>query len=204
MFPYDSFNKTEISLFRKLNTPAKIQDFLDTIPIVGAGGKACFSPRMVLQKRKAHCLEGAMFAAAALRFHKYPPLLVDLEAHHDDVDHVIAVFKQRGHWGAISKTNYPTLRYRDPIYKSIRELVMSYFNEYFLDDGEKTLHAYSRPVNLARFDRQNWMTAPTSVWFIEEYLDKIPHQPIMTKAMRKNLRKTDQFERKSNQMRQWK
>ena len=113
------------------------------------------SPRLVLRNNKCHCIEGAIFAALALRFHGYKPLVVDLTASKDDFDHVIAVFKKDGKWGAISKTNHAVLRYREPVYKSIREIVMSYFHEYANDDGKRTLRSFSLPVNLSRFDKQN-------------------------------------------------
>jgi hypothetical protein len=88
-----------------------------------------WSPRRVLRERTAHCLEGAVFAAAALRVLGFPPLLLDLEAV-QDTDHVVAVFRSRGHWGAIAKSNFSGLRYREPVYRSVRELIMSYFDGY--------------------------------------------------------------------------
>src|SRR3989344_5716775 len=133
-------NKAEIKLFKKLNTPAKIQDFLETIPFnFEKGGETCMSPRRVLKNNRAHCMEGAMLAAAILKFQGHAPLLIDLRAHKKDQDHAIAVFKINGKWGAISKTNHIVLRYREPVYDSVRQLVMSFFHEYFLDDGKKTL-----------------------------------------------------------------
>src|SRR5690606_1195261 len=118
--------------------------------------------------------EGAMFAAAALRANGFPPLIVDMEATEDDLDHVVAVFNANGYWGAISKTNHGVLRYREPVYRSIRELVMSYFHEYFLQTTrKKTLRTFSRPVNLSRFDKRNWETSEEDVWFIPEYLLEI-------------------------------
>src|SRR3989338_7334538 len=123
------FTKEEIAIFKSLNTPKKIQDFLNSIPAdFEPHGDTVLSPRMVLKENRAHCMEGAMFAAAALRFHGYPPFVVDLTAVKDDDDHVITVFKHNNHWGAISKTNHAVLRYREPVYKTIRELVMSYFH----------------------------------------------------------------------------
>ena len=128
------FTEEEMEVFRKIDTPQKIQDFLDEMPInFEESGDTCKSPRMVMKTGSAHCMEGAMFAAVAMRINGFKPLIVDMTAASFDYDHVIAVFKQNGFWGAISKTNHSVLRYREPVYKNIRELAMSYFNEYFLD-----------------------------------------------------------------------
>ena len=134
-------NKEELKLFKTLNTPKKIQDFIDKIPInFEEKGDTCYSPRQVLKNNKCHCIEGAILAALILRVNGYQPLILDFETTHNDEDHVVALFKKHGHWGAISKTNHAILRFREPVYKSIRELAMSYFNEYFLfSNGKKTL-----------------------------------------------------------------
>jgi hypothetical protein len=174
----------ERSELRGLRTPEKIQRFLDC----GLGynkeqdGETIRSPRRVLRDRIAHCLEGALLAAAALRVNGYPPLLLDLEAVRDD-DHVLAVFRQRGGWGAIAKSNYSGLRFREPVYRGLRELVMSYFEHYYNLKGEKTLRRYSRPVNLARFDRTGWMTAEHELWEIPEYLLEVPHTALLGPAV---------------------
>jgi hypothetical protein len=144
----------------------------------------------VLEDGVAHCMEGALLAAAALRVHGHPPLLVDLEAVRDD-DHVLAVFRERGHWGALAKSNYSGLRFREPVYRSIRELVISYFEHYFNLAGEKTLRNYSRPVNLARFDRIGWMTSEEDVWAIPEYLVEISHTALMSPGMIRELSRMD-------------
>lgn len=192
-------------MLRKLSTPAKIQDFLNTLPFnFCANGDTCFSPRMVLKKRTAHCMEGAMFAAAALRLQGHDPLVVDLEAAAHDDAHVIAVFREGRHWGAISKTNHAVLRYRDPVYRSIRELVMSYFHEYTDTNGRKTLRSYTRPVNLARFDRFSWMTSEEDVWSIPEYLADATHQPITDRRTAAGLRVLDSFERSVLDRVEWK
>jgi len=199
------FTKAELKLLQKLNTPAKIQDFLERLRAnFEKNGETCRSPRMVLLKRSAHCLEAAIFAAACLRLMGHKPLILDLKAHRRDLDHVIAPFKINNRWGAISKSNHAVLRYREPIYQDIGELVMSYFHEYFLDTGEKTLRGYSRPVDLSRFDNQDWMTSEKDVWYIEKYLQKIPHQPILTKTMIKNLRKADPIEIRAGKLTLWK
>lgn len=190
------WTKEEQKILRSLNTPAKIQDFVNTLRfrIVGEN-ETCFSPRLVLKHREAQCVEGAMFAAAALRFHGYRPLIVDLVATKEDADHVIAVFQIDGCWGAISKTNHGVLRYREPVYASIRELVMSYFHEYFLQSNrKKTLRSFSKPVDLSRFDTKKWETREDDAWFIPEYLLKVPHTPILTPKQIKTLRRADAIE----------
>jgi hypothetical protein len=201
------FNLTEKEekVFRELNTPGKIQDFLNKIPINFDYNKdTCMSPRMVLKKWKCHCIEGAIFAALALRMHGYKPLIVHLKASDDDYDHVIAVFKEFGGWGAITKTNHGVLRYREPVYKSIRELTISYFHEYFNNKGKKALRSYSVPVNLERFDKKNWATDEKDLWYIDHYLDKVKHFPILTKKQIKNLRKADKIEIKIGKVTRYK
>jgi hypothetical protein len=174
------YSARERRLLRSLTTPAKLQQFLDekigynTEP----GGDTCYSPRMVLREGVAHCMEGALLAAAALEFLGHPPLLVDMEAVRDS-DHVIAVYRARGRWGAVAKSDYSGLRSREPVYKTIRELVMSYFDHYYNKAGEKTLRTYSRPVNLRRFDRIGWATREDCVWEIPNYLCDIPHTAIL-------------------------
>jgi hypothetical protein len=147
-----------------------------------------WSPRRVLRAGTAHCLEGAIFAAAALRVLGHPPLLLDLEAVQDS-DHVVAVFRVRGHWGAIAKSNFSGLRFREPIYRTPRELALSYFEDYMNLRGERTLRAYSRPVDLARFDRTHpgWMTSADDLWWIAEHLVDVPHTPLITRAMVRGL-----------------
>ena len=200
------FSKKEIAVFKSLNTPAKIQDCLNQVPAnYEKNGDTVYSPRAVLREKKAHCMEGAMFAATALRFHGYKPLVVDLASTKNDDDHVIAVFQRHGHWGAISKTNHAVLRYREPVYKTIRELAMSYFHEYFLNhDGQKTLRSYSIPVDLSRFDKQGWMTAEEHVWYVPEYLFTVPHKPILSRAQIATLRKADTVEIKAGKITEWK
>jgi hypothetical protein len=141
-------------ILRSLRSPERIQHFLDHDVAYNkeTEGETIRSPRRVLRDLTGHCLEGALLAAAALRIHRQPPLLLDLGAVRDD-DHVLAIFRRGGHWGAIAKSNYSGLRFREPVYRTTRELVISYFEHYFNEDGEKTLRNYSRPVNLARFDR---------------------------------------------------
>ncbi|MGE3261970.1 MAG: hypothetical protein AB7K68_09340 [Bacteriovoracia bacterium] len=185
----NEFRPSERRFLRSLSTPAKIQSFLDRIPYHLAG--TAFSPRMVLNEKTAHCLEGAIFAAAALRVNGHAPLILDLEGHRDS-DHVIAVFRENGGWGAIAISNYAGLRYRAPVYRSLRELAISYFNDYFNLRRERSLRTFSRPVNLKRFDSLNWMTREDNVWFIAEYLCDIPHTRLLTPKMEKTLTLVDQ------------
>lgn len=197
------FEKEELKILRKLNTPKKIQDFLNNLEINFEKSRdTCMSPRMVLKKRKAHCIEGALFAAVALRLHGYKPLVVDLTANSKDFDHVIAVFKQYGKWGAITKTNHVVLRYREPVYSSIRELVMSFFHEY-IDKGTKNLRTFSMPVDLSRFDKFGWMTSEEDIWYIPEYLVEIPHIKVMDRKQIANLRRADKIERKAGDLIDW-
>lgn len=184
------FTAKELRSLRALHSPAGVQRALDAMPYHLA--TTAWSPRRVLAERTAHCLEGAIFAAAALRVLEYPPLLLDLEAV-QDTDHVIAVYRADGHWGAIAKSNFSGLRCRAPVYRTLRELVMSYFEDYVNLRGERTLRAYSRPVNLARFDRVHpgWMTSDADLWWIPEYLVDIPHTPILTPALEGRLFRVD-------------
>lgn len=194
----------ELRILRALNSPRKIQDYINGIPInFDQGADTCMSPRMVLREGKAHCIEGAMLAAVALRLQGHPPLVVDLTTVKRDQDHVIAVFRVGGTWGAISKTNHVVLRYREPVYKSIRELVMSYFHEYFADDGAKTLRSYCMPVDLSRFDKRGWMTAEEDVWYVPEYLAEVKHIPILTRLQIARLRKADKIELSAGDLVEW-
>lgn len=197
-------NEKELRILRKLNTPKKIQDFLNKVPInFEENGDTCFSPRMVLKNWKAHCIEGAMLAALALRIHGEKPLLVDLTANPKDFDHVVCVFRRKGRWGAIGKTNHAVLRYREPIYRNIRELVMSFFHEYFDDRGKKNLRSYSAPVDLSRFDKLNWMTSEEDVWFVNDHLESVKHYPILDRSQIHGLRKADKIEVKIGKVVEW-
>jgi hypothetical protein len=182
------FTPSELRKLRALKTPVGVQRFLDDLPYNLS--YTARSPKKVLEDCTASCLEGGIFAAAALRVLGFPPVIFDLEAD-QDTDHVVAIFKVRGHWGAVAKSNFTGCRYREPVYRSLRELAMSYFNIYFNLRGERTLRRYSRPVNLARFDHLNWMTTDKPVWFIAEYLCEIPHIPLLTPAMEKKLTRVD-------------
>ena len=199
------FDKKELDILKELNNPRRIQDFLNDLKInFEPEGDTCMSPRRVLLEGRAHCMEGAMLAAAALRVNGFKPLVVDMTSNNKDFDHVVAVFKEGGYWGAISKTNHAVLKYRDPIFKTIRELVMSYFSEYFLNNGKKTLRSYSNPVNLERFDKLNWMTSEKDIWFVPEYLAKVKHIQLLKRSQIKKLRLADPIEIETGRIIEWK
>jgi hypothetical protein len=158
-----------------LTDPWSIQEYLDTIEYNPS--YECRSPRFVMKKGSAHCFEGALFAAAALEYHGHQPLLVDLRAYNDD-DHVIAVFREGRYWGAVAKSNFTTLRYREPVYRSVRELVMSYFDFYFNIYGDKSLREYSVPLNLTVYSRRDWQTTEEDLEYIGDRLNLIRHYPV--------------------------
>lgn len=192
MTPFE-LTREERAVYRRLRTPEKIQRFLDEEVAYNKepNGPTSKGPRPVIRDRAAHCMEGALLGAAALRMQGHEPLLLDLEAVRDD-DHVLAVFRDRGHWGAVAKSNYSGLRFREPVYRTVRELVMSYFEHYYNLRREKTLRAFStRPVNLRRFDPIGWMTAERDLWEIPEYLVEVHHSRVMTLAMEANLNRMD-------------
>lgn len=192
-------NKKNIELFQKLNTPEHIQDFLNAIPFNFSDSLS--SPGETIRRKSAHCLEGALLAAAVLWYWGYQPRLLDLRSKKGDDDHVVALFKKGAYWGAISKTNHAVLRYRDPIYRSIRELAMSYFHEYFLNaSGEKTLIDYSVPFSLKRFG-VSWLNDEEDLWYIGEALDNAAHVRFVPRGTR--LRKADQVERKAGRIVEW-
>ena len=186
------FTSAELAAFRRrLDTPAKIQRYLDAIPYnLETDGETFRSPRRVLRDRTANCIEGAVLAAAALRVQGNPPLIMDLTAVHDE-DHVIAVYRRRALWGAIGTSKFTGLRYREPVYRTLRELAMSYFEHYYNLAGERTLRGYGRPVNLARFDRLHWMTTKEDLWPIAEHLEAIPHVPLLPAAVARALSPLD-------------
>lgn len=188
------FTKKEKALFKKLNTPGKAQDFLNTIPFnFEKDGETLRSPLFTLRNKQAHCFEGALLGAYILSQHGFTPYIMYLKAEQSDYDHVIAPFKVRGFWGALSKTNHAVLRYREPVYKNIRELAMSYFHEYFLDNGQKTLRQYSKLLNLNSFEK-GWPVMEGDLWGIDDALDKSKHYDIVPKHHLKKLRKADKVE----------
>jgi hypothetical protein len=200
---------TELSILKKLSSPKKIQDFLDTLPINHEkNGETYMSVRRTLREKKAHCFEGALLAALALYVHSEPPLLLDLSTTSKDIDHVVALYKKNGYWGAISKTNHYCLRFRDPVYKTVRELAVSYFHEYFLNiTGAKTLRAYSKPFDLRKYINKkgmDWVSSEEDVTALVDALEDSPHYQIFPKENLKYLRNADRTERKAGDIVEWK
>lgn len=178
------WTKDEIVFLKTLSDPDKIQGFLDSTdynPVY-----ECRSPRYVIKKRSAHCFEGALFAAAVMQYNGYKPLIVDMKAFNDD-DHVIAVFKENGCWGAVAKSNFTSLRFREPVYRTIRELIMSYFDFFFNTAGDKSLRSFSLPLDLTIYNSRNWTTTEDDLEFIGDKLETLRHFPVITDAMIKKL-----------------
>jgi hypothetical protein len=181
------------NLLARLRTPEQVQDFVSGLPInFEPEGDTCLSVSEVLRQRRAHCIEGAFVAACALWMNGGRALLMDFQAIGDD-DHVVAIFQRGRHWGAVSKSNHVWLRWRDPIYRSLRELAMSYFHEY-VKGAKKTLWKYSRPFDLSRRDARDWVTNPDNCWDVAEALDLSPHFPLITRAQANRLRARDAVE----------
>jgi len=190
----------EFKVFAKLDSPHKVQDFLDKLPINFED--VCRSPLMTLRQGTAHCMEGAMLAAAAFWYHGERPLLLDLRTAPGDEDHVVTLFRRSKYWGAVSKTNHSVLRYRDPVYRDIRELAMSFFNEYFLEDGRKTLRGHSAPFDLRRYG-EGWLTTEEDMAFMEKDLDRSPHFRLISNATVRTLRPADPLEIKATDLEEW-
>lgn len=192
------FDAKEMKILRSLRTPRKVQDFLDTLAMnFEEHGDTLMSPRRVLREKKAHCMEGALVAAAAFWIHGRKPLLLDLRAAPTDDDHVVALFRERGLWGAVSKTNHAVLRWREPIFKTVHALAASYFHEYFLDDGKRTLRAYSRPFSLDVKKYDGWTVAEEDLWHLSDALDESRHYPLLPRAAFRYTRLADSIERKA-------
>jgi hypothetical protein len=188
----------------KLRTPQRIQDYLDSLPInFELHGETYMSPRRTMRAKIAHCFEGALLAAAALAFYGQKPLLMDLRSAPHDEDHVVALFRQNGYWGAISKTNHPVLRYRDPVYASPRELALSYFHEYFTDAGLKTLREYSAPFDLSRYAPEKWLTAGEELYWLVDALDESRHFPLVPARNRRAIRHASKIERVQAAATEW-
>ncbi len=195
------FTKKEIVLMKKLNTPALVQDYLNSLKFnFEKKGETLRSPLFAMRSGVAHCFEGALLGAYIMSLYGHIPQILHLKAKKGDYDHVVALFKKDGYWGALSKTNHAVLRYREPVYKNVRELALSYFHEYFLDNGEKTLRQYSEPLNLNIFKKKNWMTESNDLWYIDKALDKVKHYDILPKNFAKKLRKADKIEIKAGKI----
>jgi hypothetical protein len=192
--PLDSFNdaltRAELRLISGLRTSAKIQEFLDSIEYSEEVRYRC--PLNVVRDRKAHCFDGAVFGAGMLQRIGYPPLVVDLVPNENDDDHVLAIYKVRGNWGAVAKSNFSGLRYREPVYRSLHELVFSYFEDFFNSAGEKTLRAYTRPLDLRVFEKLDWMVHDQALDSIGEKLDGIRKYKALTGSMIRNLSYADE------------
>jgi hypothetical protein len=181
--------RRDLKVLVGLESPLKIQAFLDRIPYSADPIYRC--PRRVLQDRKAHCYDGALFAAAMLRRLGYPPLILDMFAVRDD-DHILALYKKDGLWGAVAKSNFVGLRYREPIYRTLRELVMSYFELFFNVDRQKTLRSYTVPLNMSTFDRLDWMVRDEPLDTVAQRLDEIRRIPLLSERSIQGLCLTDE------------
>lgn len=199
-----NLSKDELKVLRPLKTPIAIQNFLDTFPRnLEKNGETYMSPRRVLRKRKMHCFEGALLAATILWLHGEPPLLLDLKAPGDE-DHVVALYRRNGYWGAISKTNHVVLRFRDPVYRSVRELASSYFHEYINDKtGRKSLRRYSRPFDLRKMG-VTWITAENDLDYLVQKLDDSPHWDIFPQKNIRYIRPADKIEKMIGKITEWK
>jgi hypothetical protein len=188
----------EFAALSRLSTPERIQSFLNAVPINHElDGETILSVRQVLRQRRAHCIEGALLAACALWVHGEPPLLVHLDCDPCDYPHVIALFRRNGAWGALSKTNGACLRYRDPVYRSLRELAMSYFHEYFDKRGRKTLRSYSVAFDLRRVDPALWVTNEKACMETHSRLEASRHYPLISRRQERSLSRRDAFERRA-------
>jgi len=181
---------SERQVVSRLKTPRDIQAFLDELPYSAEPIYRC--PLRVLRDRLAHCFDGALFAAAALRRLGYPPLIMDLLPSDRDDDHLLALFKREGHWGAVAKSNFVGLRFREPVYRTLRELVMSFFEQYYNVAREKTLRGYTLPLNLRTFDKRNWMSSDEPLEAIAQRLDEIRRVQVLTQTMIDGLSPVDE------------
>jgi hypothetical protein len=197
MAPPDPYTPRERAVLSRLTSPAKIQGFLDSLRYSDDGRYRC--PRSVLRDRQAHCYDGALLAAAALRRLGHDPVLVDLRAVRDD-DHVIALFRSHGLLGAVAKSNFVGLRYREPIHRNLRELVLSYFEAYYNLEKEKTLRAYSRPVRLAPLDRLEWQVRDAAMDEIAARLDAARHYPLLPRGGARRLVAVDERSYRAGQL----
>lgn len=193
-FIQETLTREELSLLRALNTPEKIQTFVSAIPHnFEKNGDSCMSVREVLRTNRAHCIEAALVAALALWVNGEEPLIMDMSANDHDDDHIITLFKRNGLWGAISKSNHGYLRFRDPVYRTLRELAMSYFHEYYNAKGEKTLRSYSRSMSLKKFPPEVWITGKDA-WKIAEATCHLKHYDLLSRTSANHLRHIDAVE----------
>ena len=186
--PATAWTRRELAVLDRLTDEVAIQAFLDRIPY--SADPVYRSPRSVLRDRKAHCFDGALFAACALRRIGHRALIVDLAAENDD-DHLIAVFRRHGRLGAVAKSNYVGLRYREPLFRTLRELVLSYFEDFYNVVRQKTMRSYSAPLDLARFDRLEWETRDEPLDAIAARLESARHFSVLTARQRAELAPVD-------------
>lgn len=192
----------EFKPLRRLDSPRKIQDFINGIRTNNErNGETCTSPLVTLRRKRAHCMEGALVAALALWMQGEPPLILDLRTTNDDVDHLVTLYKRNGYWGGITKTSHAVLRYREPIYRDVRELAASYFHEYFLDSGRKTLRQYSEPFDLRKW-KGDWITSEEDLWDLEKAIDRSPHRDLLTRSQVAGLRLADSIEIRAGKLRE--
>jgi hypothetical protein len=188
----------ERTVFARLSAPHKVQDFVDGIPVnLEETGETILSPRRVVRENRAHCIEGALFAAACFAYHGQPALILNFQASAIDVDHVVTLFRREGLWGAISKTNHAVLRWRDPVYRTVRELAMSYFHEYLAPNGKKSLRAISRPFDLGRHAPESWVTAEQDLEWLQDKLNDLSHAPLLPRGIIPRLRDISPLERQA-------
>lgn len=200
-----NLDQKDYAFLKTLNTPGKIQDYLDSIPFnFEDTGETCMSPTRVLKEKKAHCMEGAMLAALALHLSGHKMFLLSLKVDKNDFDHAVALFRMNGYWGAISKTNHAVLRYRDPVYATVRELAMSYFHEYFLvEDGKKTMKGFSNIINLRRYGTK-WITSMEDLWHISSDIFHGYHHLVVPEKNLPYIRKASNLEKESASIPEWK
>ena len=203
-FPRQARSHPELRALTKLTTPRRVQDFLDSMPInFERKGETCSSPLATLKRGSAHCMEGALLAALALWMNGHPPLVMDLKTNDHDVDHIVTLFRRDGFWGGITKTNHAVLRYREPMFRDLRELAVSYFHEYSLPDGRKTLRAYSAAFDLRRY-RGDWITTDEPLWDLERRIDRSRHYSLLNRRQIAGLRPADKIEIRAGKLVEWK
>jgi hypothetical protein len=194
----------ERSVFTRLSSPKKIQDFVDAVPInFEEAGETILSPRRVLRENRAHCIEGALLAAACFAYHDQPAVVLNFQASPIDDDHVVTLFRRDRLWGAISKTNHAVLRWRDPVYRTVRELAMSYFHEYLAPNGKKTLRAVSRPLDVRRYAPARWVTAEEDLEWLQDKLNDLPHFPLVPRGRIRGLRDISPLEQRALKLVDW-
>lgn len=199
-------NEGGLKIIKKLSTPHKVQDFLDTLPFnFEEKGETYYSPKIVLKEKKAHCFEGALFAHLCLTYHNFENYIVDLKTKSikEDSDHIICTFRINKFWGAISKTNHSVLRWRDPIYRDTEELAKTYFHEYFLDNGKKTLFSFSKPLNIFKIFGEKWVIAEKDLDQIAEKIDESLHQKFVPEKNLRLIRKVGKTEIKGASIEEW-